>query len=112
MSDKSVTISDLKKKIKSFVTVRSWGKAHSPKNLAMSIAIESAELMEHFQWLSEEESRGKLKQEHLNEIKDELADVAIYLIDLCDVLEVDLSDAIKKKMIKNTKKYPVDSKLN
>src|SRR4029077_8808646 len=107
MSDKTTTISDLKKKIKKFVAERKWGKAHSPKNLAMSIAIETAELMEHFQWITEEQSRHKFTAEQMTEIKEELADVAIYLIDLCDVLGVDLSDAIRNKMVKNGKKYPI-----
>jgi NTP pyrophosphatase (non-canonical NTP hydrolase) len=111
MTDKKTTILDLKKKIREFIAQRKWEKAHSPKNLAMSIAIETAELMEHFQWITEEQSRKKFSAKQLKEIEDELADVAIYLIDLCDVLRVDLSKAIKEKMVKNSKKYPVGSNL-
>ncbi len=112
MSDKITTIANLKKKIKKFVAERHWEKAHSPKNLAASVAIETAELMEHFQWITEGQSRQKFNAEQMEEIKGELADVAIYLIDLCEVLGVDLSDATKNKMVKNGKKYPVGSKLS
>ena len=112
MSDNATTISDLKKSIKKFIGERNWEEAHSPKNISMSLAIEVGELMEHFQWISEKQSLiENISKENLEEIKDELADVAIYLLDLCDVLKVDLSDAIRAKMIKNAKKYPVGSVL-
>ena len=78
----------------------------------MSLAIEAAELMENFQWITEKQSAGKFKSKQLEEIKDELADVAIYLLDLCDVLGADLSEAIRKKMVKNAHKYPIGRKLN
>ncbi len=111
MADNDVTIGDLKARIRAFISERKWEKVHSPKNLSMSLAIEVSELMEHFQWVTEEESRGSFKPEELEKIKEELADVAIYLLDLSDVLMVDLSDAIKNKIIKNAKKYPVGSSV-
>lgn len=75
----------------------------------MSLSLEVAKVMEPFQWISEESSRGEFDSEKFEEIKEELADVAIYLMDLSDVLGVDLRDAIEKKIIKNGQKYPVGS---
>ncbi|MBF0619708.1 MAG: nucleotide pyrophosphohydrolase [Candidatus Omnitrophica bacterium] len=107
MSDGKTTVRQLKTQMKAFVRARGWEEFHAPKNITMSLAIEAAELMEHFQWLSVEESRAvkndPMKMEH---IKDEVADVMSYLLSLCNVLEIDLSGAIKAKMVKNNKKYP------
>ena len=81
----------------------------TPKNLAMSLAIEAAELMEHFQWLEVEESRHVADAPAVRQaIGEEMADVASYLLAMCNVLQLDLSDAVRDKMAKNARKYPVE----
>ncbi len=100
------TIKEITDKIKQFNDERKWEPYHSPKNLAMSIAIEAAEVMEHFQWLTTEEAR-QYGKDHQKEVGEELADVAVYLFELGRVLEIDLGDAIIEKMKKNALKYPV-----
>jgi len=109
MKDNNTIINDLKKTVKVFVEEREWGKFHNPKNLSMSIAIESAELMELFQWLSKEEaiiamSSGKSRSNAI----DEVADVFIYLIAFCNENNIDIKQAIDQKMKKNKKKYPAN----
>ncbi len=109
MKDNNTIIKDLKKTVKDFVDEREWGQFHNPKNLSMSIAIESAELMEIFQWLSKKESikamsSGKLRRNAI----DEIADVFIYLIAFCNENNIDIKDAIDQKMKKNKKKYPAN----
>lgn len=89
-----------------FVQGRGWERFHAPKNLAMALAVEAAELLEHFQWLTGEES-GRLDKTKVAEVADELADVQIYLIQLSERLEVDLLQSVREKMKKNGEKYPV-----
>ena len=87
---------------------RDWEKFHSPKNLSMSLAIEAAELMELFQWLTIEESHEIIRDRKKRQaVEEELADVAIYIIDLCNVFNLDLSKAVVGKLRKNARKYPV-----
>ena len=107
MSDKQTSIENIKSIIESFVSDRDWEQFHSPKNLAMSISIESAELMEIFQWLSIEDSKKAMVEgnSRLNAI-DEIADIIIYSIAFCIRNKIDISEAIKQKMKKNIKKYP------
>lgn len=93
--------------IRKFVQERDWEQFHSPKNLTMALSIEVSEIMEHFQWMTTEESRH-LDQETLNEVKDEIGDTFVYLLQLCDKLNIDPIEAAKHKMIKNAKKYPVE----
>lgn len=93
-------------KVRRFAEERDWAQFHSPKNLSMALAVECAELMEHFQWLTESQSR-RLGRKQLREIEMELADVQIYLIRLSQVLGVDLISASKKKLLDNARKYPV-----
>ena len=102
-------ISLIQDKIKKFVRERDWEKFHTPKNLSMSLSIEAAELMEHFQWTnSAEEAVRILKDKRKKlEIEDEVADIAIYLIGFCNLYGVDLERAILRKIKKNAKKYPV-----
>ena len=102
------SIQKIRKKIKKFVNDRDWEKFHSPKNLSMSISIEAAELMEHFQWTNtvEEAVRVLNDKRKRTEIEDEVADIAIYLIDFCNLYGVDLEKAILRKMKKNAQKYP------
>ena len=92
-------LEELKKKVLKFIDERDWDQFHSPDNLAKSISIEAAELLECFQWGNEYE---------LEAVTDEMADVYIYLLDLAHKLDVDLIDIADKKMDKNALKYPVD----
>ncbi len=109
MSDPETTIAELKQLIGEFVERRDWRQFHSPKNLAMSLAIEAAELMEHFQWISAEASRGVgQRPERLAAVVDEMADVMCYLLALANELNVDLADAVQQKMTKNERKYPAE----
>ncbi len=109
MADETVTIAQLKHAVQAFVDERDWGQFHKPKNLAMSLAIEAAELMEHFQWLDVDESveRGR-DPVHRGEIAEEMADVACYLLSLANALGIDLSAAIREKLVKNADKYPAE----
>jgi dCTP diphosphatase len=107
MSDQSTTLADLRQLVANFVNQRDWQQFHSPKNLSMSLAIEAAELMEHFQWLTIDQSRAIASQpEKLSEVSDELADVLCYALALANELQIDVANAIRSKMVKNERKYP------
>ncbi|MEC9096184.1 MAG: nucleotide pyrophosphohydrolase, partial [Planctomycetota bacterium] len=107
MNDQTTTVSELAKLIADFVEERDWNQFHSPKNISMSIAIEAAELMEHFQWISMDESRGvTTNPEELEAVGEELADVMCYALALANQLGIDVSDTIERKMQKNSLKYP------
>ncbi len=97
----------LKEKLRSFARERDWDRFHSPKNLSMALVAEVAELLEHFQWLTEGES-AQLPPDKLAEVEQELADILIYLIRLADKLGVNLLQATEKKIALNEKKYPPD----
>ena len=105
MGDERITLQELKQRMASFVRERDWEQFHTPKNLSMSIAIEAAELMEHFQWLTVEQSRN-LPPEALAEIGEELADIVIYSLSMANALKLDLADTVQAKMEKNIRKYP------
>ena len=90
-----------------FATARNWEQFHSPKNLASALSVEAAELLEHFQWLTEEQSRN-LSAPKTAEVAAEAADVLLYLLQLCDKLNIDLLAAARSKLIVNGEKYPVD----
>lgn len=105
MGDERITLQELKQRMASFVRERDWEQFHTPKNLSMSIAIEAAELMEHFQWLTVEQSRN-LAPEALAEIGEELADIVIYSLSMANTLKLDLADTVQAKMEKNIRKYP------
>ena len=90
-----------------FAEERDWEQFHSPKNLSMALSVEVAEIAEHFQWLTEEQSKN-LPNGKLQELESELADTLIYLIRLADQLEIDLVAAVQSKIEVNEKKYPVD----
>jgi len=96
----------LRDTLRQFVAERDWDQFHSPKNLAMALSVEASELLEHFQWLTEAESH-RLPPAKLDEVRDEMADVLVYLVRLADKLDVDLLDAAAKKIAKNALKYPV-----
>ena len=109
MSDSATTVSELRRLVNDFVEHRDWHQFHAPKNLAMSMAIEAAELMEHFQWLTAEQSRNIAeKPEQLEAVGEELADVLCYALAMANELQLDLSTAIRRKMEKNEQKYPAD----
>jgi len=93
--------------LRNFAQERDWDQFHSPKNLAMALTVEAAELQEKFQWLTEDESR-RLAGEPLEAVKDELADVFLYTLRMAQVLGVDLLAAAEAKMVKNVRKYPVE----
>lgn len=96
----------LLQKIIAFREERDWGQFHSPKNLAMALMVEAGELAEHFQWLTQEQSRNLSAKKKMI-IKDEIGDVLIYLVNLADRLEVDPMLAALDKLEKNKQKYPV-----
>ena len=95
----------LKLALRDFAAARDWAQFHSPKNLASALSVEAAELLEHFQWLTEDQSKT-LPTGKRAEVADELADVFLYLVQLADKLEVDLLRAAAAKMEKNGLKYP------
>ena len=98
---------DLRSAISAFIQERDWEQFHSPKNLAMALSVEVAEIVEHFQWLTEEDSK-KLPPEKLAEVREEIGDVMIYLTELADKLGIDPVEAAKAKMTINGQKYPVE----
>ena len=109
MTDRETTIAELRRVVEEFVDRRDWHQFHTPKNLAMSLAIEAAELMEHFQWLTADESRAVAQRpEKLDEVADEVADVFCYILAMANELGLDLAAALEAKMVKNAKKYPVE----
>jgi len=99
---------ELRDKLRAFAREREWDRYHTPKNLAMALIVEAAELAEHFQWLTAEESQSLRDGGKREEVRDELADVLIYLVELADTLGVDLAAAAHAKIEKNALKYPVD----
>ena len=98
---------ELRDALRRFSADRDWEQFHSPKNLAMALSVEAAELLEHFQWLSEEQSRT-LSAEQRTRVREELADVLIYLVRLADKLDVELLAAAHDKLVLNAAKYPAD----
>ena len=108
MRDDQTTVAELKALMEAFIAEREWHKFHDPKNLSASIAIEAAELMEHFQWLrSDELDHIEKDPAALAEIKEEVADVLAYLLSFAERMKIDLSDALQEKIKKNALKYPV-----
>jgi len=97
----------LRDKLRTFAEARDWDQFHSPKNLSMALMVEVAELMEHFQWLTEAQS-GNLAAEKKAVVAEELADILLYLVRLADKLEVDLPEAALHKLEKNAAKYPAE----
>ncbi len=100
-------LSQIRDALREFAAERDWDQFHSPKNLASALAVEAAELLECFQWLSEAESR-ELTPEQRAEVRDEMADVLNYLVRLADKLDVNLLEAARDKIAKNALKYPAD----
>ena len=110
MPDESTTLAELRRLVAEFVTEREWQGYHDAKNLSMAIAIEAAELMEHFQWVRNEELAGLLGDAKLRaQINDEVADILCFLLALANALELDLATAVERKMVKNAAKYPTET---
>ncbi|MFP3873865.1 MAG: nucleotide pyrophosphohydrolase [Thiohalophilus sp.] len=105
MSD--ISLQELKQQLKAFAEERDWEQYHSPKNLAMALIVEAAELVEHFQWLPQSESESLPPEKH-QEVAFEMADILIYLLRLAERLDIDLLDAVQQKMKINADKYPAD----
>jgi len=97
---------ELREALRAFAAERDWDQFHSPRNLATALAVEAAELLEPFQWLTEEQSRS-LPPETRAAVEEELADVLLYLVRLADKLDVDLVAAARAKILRNAEKYPV-----
>jgi NTP pyrophosphatase (non-canonical NTP hydrolase) len=106
-NDATTTVAELRKILDEFVAERDWSQFHSPKNVSMALAVEVAELMEHFQWLTTEASRQLAEDpDKLAAVGEELADVVGYSLALANELGIDVSSAIRAKMVKNRLKYP------
>ena len=99
------SLNELRDALRMFAAERDWDQFHSPKNLAIALTVEAGELLEHFQWLTEEQSKS-LAPDKLELIRQELADVLLYLVRLADKLDVDLADAAIRKITLNADKYP------
>jgi NTP pyrophosphatase (non-canonical NTP hydrolase) len=97
---------ELERRLAAFTAARDWERFHSPKNLAMALGVEAAELVEIFQWSTEAESRAIMQTGQAEHVGQELADIAMYLVRIASVLGVDLNDAIAKKLALNAQKYP------
>jgi dCTP diphosphatase len=107
--DDHTTLTDLRQRVAEFVAARDWGQFHTPKNLSASIAIEAAELVEHFQWLTDEQAVTALQEEgKLEAVAEEMADVFIYLLSLANALEVDVSAAVLDKLERNETRFPAE----
>jgi NTP pyrophosphatase (non-canonical NTP hydrolase) len=102
-----MNIDELAHELRVFASERDWEQFHAPKNLCMALSVEAAELLEHFQWLSETESRS-LPEDVRAAVADEIADVQIYLVRLADELGVDIDAAVQRKVEANRRKYPAD----
>jgi NTP pyrophosphatase (non-canonical NTP hydrolase) len=100
-------LEELKIRLRKFALDRDWDQFHSPKNFSMALIVEAAELVEHFQWLTEDESKN-LPKDKLAEVALELADIQIYLIRIADKLNIDLLKAVNEKILLNEKKYPAE----
>ena len=103
------SIKELQRLVTEFIQKRDWIKYHTPKNLAMSIAIEAAEILELFQWLTNEEALKIVETDrHLvKNLEDELADVMIYCLSLCSIAGIDINQAIRDKLLRNEERFPV-----
>ena len=109
MKDDQTTVAELTALVARFVAERDWQQFHDPKNLSASIAIEAAELMEHFQWLRSDELVGVANDpKAVGEIREEVADILAYLLSFASRMKIDLSSALADKMAKNATKYPAD----
>jgi len=102
------SLTELRDALRAFAAERDWDQFHSPKNLAIALSVEASELLEHFQWLTEEQSRA-LSADKTKEVAEEMADVLIYLVRLGDKMGIDLLREAKEKIDMNAKKYPAEA---
>lgn len=110
MSDATTPVGELRDLVRRFVAKRDWNQFHAPKNVAMALAVEAAELMEHFQWMSADASRGVVHEAaRLEAIGEELADVVCYALAMANELDLDITSVVRRKMAKNESKYPPDT---
>lgn len=108
-SDTDTTVGELKQAMREFAKEREWLQFHSPKNLSMAIAIEAGELMEHFLWCEPAEAERLMQQDEVRDaVGDEMADVALFLLQMATVAGIDLTTVVKAKLAKNQQKYPVE----
>ena len=106
--DAQITVDTLREEVREFVKERDWEKYHSPKSLSMSIAIEAAEIMEHFQWYETGESRALVEDEETRTlVAEEVADVIIYCLALANQAEFDISTAVRSKLASGRRRYPI-----
>jgi len=101
------SLKELRSRLQTFVDERDWQQFHSPKNLAMAMIVEAAELVEHFQWMTEQQSR-ELTPEKKELVSQEIADTFVYLLRIAEVLDIDIIDAAKRKLELNARKYPAE----
>ncbi len=107
--DSNTSVAELRQMVREFVDERNWDRFHAPKNISMALAVEAAELMEHFQWMEVGRSREIGEDpERLQGVREEIADVVCYALALCNELDLDLAAAMRDKMVKNRAKYPVE----
>jgi dCTP diphosphatase len=112
-NDHLITIEALKMEVAEFIGERKWEQYHDPKAVAMSIAIEAAELLEPFQWLGVDEGWAFLKESaHLNQVAEELADVLIYCLSFANMADIDVSTAVRSKLAKNRVRFPIQPEGN
>lgn len=107
MSEITYSFESLRDALRAFAAERDWDQFHSPKNHAVSLSVEAAELLQNFQWISDEQSKT-LPRDVVVRVRDEMADVLLYLVRLADKLDVDVSEAAQTKMEVNALRYPVD----
>ena len=109
MSDSNTTLNQLREEVRKFVDERDWSQFHTPKNLSMAIATEAAELMELFRWAKTEESQTVIDSpEDFQAVREELADVLCFVLSFANALDIDVSTALREKMVKNAQKYPAE----
>ncbi len=109
MKDQETTVGELRQMFAHFVAERNWEQFHDPKNLASSIAIETAELMEHFQWVRSDQLHAvRNDPKQMAAIREEIADVFAFVLAFANSMDIDLSAAIEDKMVKNARKYPAE----
>jgi NTP pyrophosphatase (non-canonical NTP hydrolase) len=104
----AMNVDSIQKSLREFADERDWNRFHSPKNIATALAVEAGELLENFQWLTEAESRRlQERPEDYRAVREEIADVQIYLLRLADLLGIGLEEAVQDKLARNAEKYPV-----
>ena len=107
LMDDHTTLADLRRRVAEIVAARDWEQFHTPKNVSASIAIEAAELLERFQWLTDEQAEAAMQdEEKLTAVADEMADVVIYALSLANALNVDVSEAVLGKLERNEERFP------